>query len=205
MKNNNIMLAILFSILSILVVVSILTTIVHSQKENTTALQEIIDLETQVDILEKKVKMFEKEKALIQKNIVLFDKIDLEAFTNHDMKTIKEIYSDNVRVYNPDGSMTAGIALNERNLRQLFNTFPDIKITEHPIKFGFGNWTAGIGVTKGTWSNPMILTNGTVLQPTGKSFEMKIATLIKWNDGRIEEEHLFWDNEDWNKQIGLGN
>ncbi|MGD1835393.1 MAG: polyketide cyclase, partial [Nitrososphaeraceae archaeon] len=63
----------------------------------------------------------------------------------------------------------------------------------------------GIGVTKGTWSNPMILTNGTVLQPTGKSFEMKIATLIKWNDGKIEEEHLFWDNEEWNKQIGLGN
>ena len=35
------------------------------------------------------------------------------------MKVIKEIYSDNIRVYNPDGSMTVGIALNEKNLRQV--------------------------------------------------------------------------------------
>ncbi|MGD1837102.1 MAG: ester cyclase [Nitrososphaeraceae archaeon] len=204
MKNN--LLTVSLSIFSILVVVSTLTTIVHAEKENITELQqEITDLETQVDILEKKVKMFEKEKELVTKNIALFDKMDLEAFSNHDMKMIKEIYSDNVKVYNPDGSLIAGIVLNERNLKQLFNTFPDIKITEHPIKFGVGNWTAGIGVTKGTWSNPMILSNGTVLEPTGNSFEMNIATLIKWNDGKIEEEYLFWDNADWNKQIGLGN
>ena len=51
----------------------------------------------------------------------------------------------------------------------------------------------------------MILENETVLEPTGKSFEMKIATLIKWNDGKIKEEYLFWDNADWNKQIGIEN
>ena len=50
---------------------------------------------------------------------------------------------------------------------------------------------------------PIELEDGTILEPTGKSFDVRIVTLAKWKDGRIVEEYLIWDNEDWNKQIGL--
>jgi len=33
---------------------------------------------------------------------------------------------------------------------------------------------------------------------------LKIATIARWEHGRIAEEYLFWDNADWNRQIGLG-
>ena len=42
------------------------------------------------------------------------------------------------------------------------------------------------------------------LQPTGKPVSLKIATIARWENGRIAEEYLFWDNADWNRQIGLG-
>ncbi|MGD1834147.1 MAG: ester cyclase [Nitrososphaeraceae archaeon] len=195
----NLTLVMLLSTVSILNV-TILLNSTYAQEENTTALQQkIVDLEAQIDA-------FEKEKEIVEKNIALFDKMDLDAFTNQDMDVIKEIHADDVRVYNPDGSLTIGMTPeHEREIQWIFDTYPDIKITEHPIKFGSGNWTAGISTVNGTWTEPMILEDGTILEPTGKSFEIKMATIAKWNNEKIEEEYLFWDNVEWNKQVGIGN
>lgn len=154
--------------------------------------------------LEAKIAIFEAEKSLEKKNIALYDKMDLVAFTQHDMKTIQEIHADDVLVYNPDGSLTKGMDKHTGEMQWLFDTFPDIEINEHPIKFGSNNWTAGMSVTTGTFSAPMKLQNGTVIPPTGKKFSIRIVTLVRWENGRIAEEYLFWDNADWNKQIGLG-
>ena len=143
---------------------------------------------------------------MVERNIALFDKLDIEAFTNKDMKTIKEIHSPDVKVYNPDGSLTVGMTPDhERELQWMFDTFPDFEINEHPIAFGSGNWTAGMSISKGTWTAPMKLENGTVIEPTGKPFEIKIATLAKWNNAGQIVEHLFWDSAEWDHQIGLIN
>lgn len=101
---------------------------------------------------------------------------------------------------------TAGlhcVTSHERELQWLFDTFPDIEINEHPIKFGSGDWTAGMSVTTRTFSEPMKLADGSEISPTGKPFEIRIVTLVRWEDGRIAEEYLFWDNLDWNRQIGI--
>lgn len=60
-----------------------------------------------------------------------------------------------------------------------------------------------MSVATGTFSAPMKLQNGTSNPPTGKKFSVRIVTLVRWENGRIAEEYLFWDNADWNKQIGL--
>lgn len=161
-------------------------------------------LKLQITKLKEKVAMFEAKEALEAKNIALYDKMDLVAFTQHDMKTIQKIHSDDVLVYNPDGSLTQGMDKHTNEMQWLFDTFPDIEINKHPIKFGSDNWTAGMSVTTGTFSAPMKLQNGTVIPPTGKKFSIRIVTLVRWENGRIAEEYLFWDNADWNKQIGLG-
>lgn len=162
------------------------------------------ELAEKVAMLQAMVDAYEAEKALEAKNVALYDKMDLEAFTAHDMETIKQIHSDDVIVYNPDGSVTRGMTpAHEAELQWLFNTFPDIEINEHPIKFGSGDWTAGMSVTTGTFSAPMKLASGEVIEPTGKSFKIRIVTLVRWKDGRIAEEYLFWDNLDWNRQIGI--
>ena len=40
-------------------------------------------------------------------------------------------------------------------------------------------------------------------QPTGKAFKMPMATVGIWENGVMTEEHLFWDNQTYAKQIGL--
>jgi len=58
--------------------------------------------------------------------------------------------------------------------------------------------------TKGTdlfRVKPLTLPDGTVKQPTGKKVRLNIATIARWENGRIVEEYLFWDNADWNGQI----
>jgi hypothetical protein len=44
---------------------------------------------------------------------------------------------------------------------------------------------------------------GGFIQPTGKAFKMPMATIGFWKNGTMYEEHLFWDNATYAKQIGL--
>ncbi|MBI3235297.1 MAG: polyketide cyclase, partial [Bacteroidetes bacterium] len=82
---------------------------------------------------------------------------------------------------------------------------PDTRIKEHPIRFGSGNMTAVTGVFEGTFTKPMPIGNGKFIQPTGKAFKMPMATIGIWGtDGAMIEEHLFWDNQTYMNQIGLG-
>lgn len=61
------------------------------------------------------------------------------------------------------------------------------------------------GVFEGTFTKPMPIGNGQFIQPTGKAFKMPMATIGIWGpDGTMIEEHLFWDNQTYMNQIGLG-
>lgn len=71
---------------------------------------------------------------------------------------------------------------------------PDVKIKDHPISFGQGPWTAGMGIVKGTFTKPMILPDGAVIESTGNKFRYTMITIAKWQDGQITEEYLYWDN-----------
>lgn len=47
--------------------------------------------------------------------------------------------------------------------------------------------------------------DGSVVEPTGKSYKMNMATIGHWTeDGVMDEEYLFWDNANFYAQIGLG-
>ena len=164
--------------------------------DNEALLAKIVDLQNQVDA-------YKAERAITTKNLKTFDDLDLIAFNNRDMAHIKRIHAENVKVYNPDGTVTKPMAPHADELQFLFDTF-DFKVAEHIVGFGFGEWTAGISVSKGKWVKPITLPDGTVLKPTGKKVSVKIATIARWENGRIAEEYLFWDNADWNRQIGLG-
>ena len=89
-------------------------------------------------------------------------------------------------------------------LTPMFAFAPDTKITSHPVKFGTGEWTSVIGEMEGTFSKPMPIGNGKTIPPTGKKFKLSMCTVGHWKDGKMIEEYLFWDNQSFMKQIGLG-
>jgi hypothetical protein len=58
---------------------------------------------------------------------------------------------------------------------------------------------------EGTFTKPMTTSDGKVIQPTGKSFKIPMATVGHWNKaGQMTEEYLFWDNQTYMTQLGVG-
>lgn len=162
----------------------------------------ISELKSRIADLESQIATHAAERAQTARHLKIFDELDLVAFNNRDLKRIGEIHADDVVVHNPDGTKTAPFKPHGEELQFLFDTF-DFKVADHLVGFGFGEWTAGISVSKGKWVKPITTPDGKVLQPTGKSVSLKIATIARWENGRIAEEYLFWDNADWNRQIGM--
>jgi hypothetical protein len=51
----------------------------------------------------------------------------------------------------------------------------------------------------------MPIGDGKSIPPTGKAFKLRMATFGRWNvQGTMDEEYLFWDNQEFMQQIGLG-
>lgn len=140
----------------------------------------------------------------VDTNLARFDELDFEAFSKQNWELFNEIHAPDILVVFPDGRQTKGIEQHDKDIMAMFDYAPDTKVTSHPIKFGSGEWTVSTGVLEGTFSQPMPLADGTSIPPTGKSFKVTMTTVAKWKDGRIVEEHLFWDNAEIMKQMGLG-
>jgi len=139
----------------------------------------------------------------ITSHLKIFDELDFDVFTNQKWDRLKESHAENIKVYWPDGHVTEGISVHIEDLKKLFVHAPDTRIKEHPIRFGSGKYTLVTGMFEGTFTKPMPIGNGKFIEPTGKAFKMPMATVGIWENGVMIEEHLFWDNQTYAKQIGL--
>jgi predicted ester cyclase len=142
---------------------------------------------------------------LTQQRLRRFDSLDFEFYSHQMWDSLAISHDDNIKVYYPDGNITTGLFPNHIDmLKPMFAFAPDTKITSHPIKFGSGDYTCVIGEMEGTFSSPMPIGNGKTIPPNGKKFKLSMCTVGHWKDGKMIEEHLFWDNQAFMKQIGLG-
>ncbi len=153
----------------------------------------------------KKQADFEALQKKVEQNLATFDDLDFNVFSNQKWDELKKSHSKNVKVHWPDGHITIGIDKHIEDLKYMFTYAPDTRIKEHPIKIGQGEWTAVYGIMEGTFTKPMTTPDGKVIQPTGKSFKLPMATMSHWTkDGTFDEEYLFWDNQTYMNQLGLG-
>jgi hypothetical protein len=156
-----------------------------------------------IDSLKKIAMQLVASNDTIANHLNIFDELDFNVFSNQIWDRLKESHAQNIKVYWPDGHVTEGINVHIEDLKKLFVHAPDTRIKEHPIKFGSGNYTLVTGVFEGTFTKPMPIGDGKFIQPTGKAFKMPMATVGIWENGVMIEEHLFWDNQTYAKQIGL--
>jgi hypothetical protein len=146
----------------------------------------------------------ERQAPAVETNLKVFDTLDFEVFSNQKWDRLHESHAKDIVVTWPDGHETRGIDKHIEDLKALFVFAPDIAIKTHPIRFGSGTWTAVTGVMTGTFTQPMPTPDGKFIQPTGKRFAIGMATIGHWKDGTMDHEWLFWDNQDFMTQIGLG-
>ena len=150
------------------------------------------------------LKALKAQLATQQANLANFDDLDFNVFSGQKWNQLGKSHAANIVVHWPDGHTTTGIERHIEDLKTLFVYAPDTHISEHPIKVASGEWTAVTGVFEGTFTQPMPIGDGNVIQPTGKAFKMEMCTVGHWKDGVMDEEYLFWDNKAFMDQVGLG-
>jgi hypothetical protein len=143
------------------------------------------------------------EAARVEANLATFDDLDFNVFSNQKWSEFHRSHAQDVVVHWPDGRTTRGLDVHIADLETMFVWAPDTRIEEHPVRIGQGEWTAVIGIMKGTFTQPMPIGDALIL-PTGKAFELQMVTVGHWNSqGVMDEEYLFWDNLEFMRQIGV--
>ena len=158
----------------------------------------------EIAALRAQIKMLTAGNAEIAKNLQIFDTLDFTVFSNQQWVRLHESHAKDIKVNWPDGHFTTGIERHIADLKNMFVYAPDTRIKIHPIRFGSGNMTCVTGVMKGTFTLPMPIGDGKFIQPTGKTFSLPMCTVGIWKDGVMIEEYLFWDNQTYMNQLGLG-
>lgn len=133
-----------------------------------------------------------------------FDDLDFNVFTGQKWDELHHSHAQNVIAHWPDGRTTEGLEAHIEDLKAMFVYAPDTRIQEHPIRIASGEYIAVTGVLEGTFTEPMPLPDGTTIAPTGKAFKLSMVTIGRWENGVMAEEWLFWDNQTFMNQIGLG-
>jgi len=159
---------------------------------------------SEIDSLKKQITQLTAGNEMVSKYLTTFDTLDYTVFSNQEWTRLHESHAKDIKVNWPDGHYTIGIEKHIEDLKAMFVYAPNTQIKQHPIRFGSGNMTAVTGVMTGTFSKPMPLGNGKFIQPTGKSFSLPMCTIGIWKDSVMIEEYLFWDNQTYMNQIGLG-
>jgi SnoaL-like polyketide cyclase len=145
--------------------------------------------------------------AELARNLETFDDLDYNVYSHQQWENLHKSHAKDIVVYWPDGRRTQGLETHIEDLKVMFTFAPDARVTSHPVRFGTNDaeWTAVTGWVEGTFSKPMTLPDGTVVQPTNKSFRIPMATIGHWNkQGTMSEEYLFLDNAALMQQIGVG-
>ncbi|WMI64753.1 ester cyclase [Aestuariibaculum sp. YM273] len=162
------------------------------------------ELEAKIASLESQLKTFTDAQTLTEQRLMTFDTLDYDFFTNQKWDKFSHSHTNDILVYNADGTVTEGLFPSHiDDLKPMFIFAPDTRIENHPVRFGNGDWTAVIGELEGTFTEPMPIGEGKTIPPTGKKFKLRMATIGHWKEGKMIEEYLFYDNQDFMKQIGL--
>ena len=185
-----------------LVAILIVSTTVIAAKNPTTQIQS--KSQKEIAALRAQIKSLTAGNAEIARNLQTFDTLDFTVFSNQQWVRLHESHAKDIKVNWPDGHATLGIDRHIADLKAMFVYAPDTKIKLHPIRFGSGNMTCVTGVISGTFTLPMPIGDGKFIQPTGKSFSLPMCTVGIWKNGVMIEEYLFWDNQTYMNQLGLG-
>ncbi|MFK0300118.1 ester cyclase [Brevundimonas sp. NPDC090276] len=137
------------------------------------------------------------------RNLANFDDLDFNVYSGQKWDEFTRSHAPNILVHYPDGTTTTGLPAHLEMLKPQFVFAPDTRIREHPIKLADGNFTAVQGIMEGTFTQPMDVGGGKMIQPTGKAFKLPMLTVGRWENGLMVEEWLYWDNQAFMKQIGL--
>ena len=128
------------------------------------------------------------------------------AWNSQDWETFSERHADNVAVFWPgQADPTRGVQNHREESIEFFKMFPDNHLANDPYKilFAEGDYTCSVADFTGTFKGAMKGLDGKIIQPTNKKFHLEFCTVAYWQDRKILEERLYYDQVGMLKQIGM--
>ena len=68
---------------------------------------------------------------------------------------------------------------------------------------GVGDWITVVTNATGTFTGELALPDGTVVPPTGKSFDLEFGQTSKWQGDQLIVISAFWDSGLQARQLGM--
>jgi predicted ester cyclase len=128
------------------------------------------------------------------------------AWNSQDWETFSERHADNVAVFWPgQADPTRGVQNHREESIDFFKMFPDNHLANDPYKilFAEGDYTCSVADFTGTFKGAMKGLDGKMIQPTNKKFHLEFCTVAYWQDRKILEERLYYDQVGMLKQISV--
>src|ERR1700680_4588922 len=98
-----------------------------------------------------------------------------DAFNARDFEGMKAVHHPKIVAHVAgEAEPIKGQPAHAAMMKEMFRIFPDVHVHNHPypIQFGSGDWITVITRTKGSFTGEMILPDGKVIAPTGKTFDL---------------------------------
>lgn len=138
----------------------------------------------------------------VEENLKVIESVD-EAFNKRDWDAFSERHTETVISYSPTNvEPTKGIKAHRDTVKGLLKAFPDYKM-KRVRSFGQGDWVCATYMLTGTHKGPLELAGGKIIPPTNKQVQIEFASALKFENGKIAEEHIYYDRLDMLVQLGI--
>ena len=128
-----------------------------------------------------------------------------DAFNARDFETVETVHHPDMIAYIPGSAEPIhGSEAHSAAMQQFLRSFPDMHVnTPYPIQFGSGDWITVVTNATGTFIGEMTLSDGSVIAPTGKAFDLEFGQTTKWEGDRLIVIAAFFDAALQAKQLDL--
>jgi steroid delta-isomerase-like uncharacterized protein len=126
-----------------------------------------------------------------------------KAFNERDWELSSKNYTDDVVSYNPESPKPdKGIDALRETGKEFVKSFPDIKMKSE-VSFGQEDWIFRSYTITGTHTGYLLGPGNTKIPPTNRSLKMSAGVAYRFRNGKISEEHVYYDRLVFMEQLGL--
>jgi predicted ester cyclase len=125
----------------------------------------------------------------------------MAAYNSHDAKGVDACNAPGLVIH--DMAMPADQSAKESfaGMQEFFKAFPDAKLAPESI-WAAGSYVVAAGRLTGTNKGAMPAIG--VKKPTGKTLSIQYLDVTRWENGKLQEEWMFYDGAAFAQQLGLG-
>ncbi len=134
---------------------------------------------------------------------VLLVKESIEALNSRDLDRYFELYAESFLHYSPARpEPRKGLAAGRKDIEEGMTAFPDTRL-EVVRTFGYDDWVCLEMTSTGTHTGPLKGAGGETIPPTNKSVRLQVCIVLKFEGGKVTEEHEYYDQLGFMTQLGL--